>query len=180
VIDQRAGDALVDLTLAVQAEIERRAPAVVVVHPYEGGHPDHDAAAFAAHAAVRRIRARRAERAPILVEMTSYHRRDGALRTGEFLPPGGGAVERWLVDAERARKTAMLRAYASQSAVLAPFGVQRECFRRPPAYDFGAPPHPGQLHYEQMGWRWSGAQWRRLAVTALDQLGLGVRAPAIP
>ena len=40
----------------------------VITHPYEGGHPDHDACAFAARAAVRHS-ANKAK----LMEFTSYH-----------------------------------------------------------------------------------------------------------
>src|SRR6185437_9724842 len=51
----------------------------VFTHAYEGGHPDHDAVAFAVHAACRL-----SDIPPAIVEMPYYHRQDGRLITGEF------------------------------------------------------------------------------------------------
>jgi LmbE family N-acetylglucosaminyl deacetylase len=69
---------LVEIFLEHQAE-------VVLSHPYEGGHPDHDATAFAVHAACR-LMARRVGGSPRIVEFACYHAGEGSLRTGEFLP----------------------------------------------------------------------------------------------
>src|SRR3954466_7803279 len=55
-------------------------PEIVVTHPYEGGHPDHDSAAVIARIAISLV-----EISPLLLEMTSYHARDGKCTTGEFL-----------------------------------------------------------------------------------------------
>ena len=62
-------------------------PTVVWMHPYEGGHPDHDAAAVCAHAALAlRSRERRAVPAPY--EFTSYHAgQSGEPDWGNFSPP---------------------------------------------------------------------------------------------
>ncbi len=119
---------------------------MAVVHPYEGGHPDHDAAAFAVHAAVRCLGCA----APALVEMTSYHRRDNALRVGEFLPYPLPVAER-RVDASE--KRAMLGCFPSQAEVLAAFGVEVERFRSAPAYDFRAPPVAPPVHTRRWGGR---------------------------
>src|SRR3954453_10881984 len=56
-------------------------PTCVFTHAYEGGHPDHDAAAFAVHAACRLVAS-----PPVIIEMPFYHCRDGHFVTGEFLP----------------------------------------------------------------------------------------------
>jgi LmbE family N-acetylglucosaminyl deacetylase len=53
------------LRLFITAAVE-----IVITTPYEGGHPDHDAAAAACRAAVD-VAARRGPRAPDLLEMTS-------------------------------------------------------------------------------------------------------------
>jgi LmbE family N-acetylglucosaminyl deacetylase len=172
--DQEASLALAELTLQVTEVLVVQRVDVVLVHPYEGGHPDHDAAAFAVHAAARLLERGGAPR-PRIAEMTSYHRYEGQLRTGAFLPGPNEVAERVLGSEERERKTRMLGAFASQSRVLAPFGVHAERFRAAPAYDFTRAPHGGRLHYESLGWPMNGAQWRSLAETALHALGLGGR-----
>lgn len=164
-VDQEAVSALPDLCAKVRDALEAFAPDVVVVQPYEGGHPDHDAAAFAAHAAIRSLGCA----APALVEMTSYHRRDGALRVGEFLPYPLPVAER-RVDARE--KRAMLACFASQAEVLAPFGVEVERFRSAPAYDFRAPPIAPPVHYETLGWPMTARRFCALATAALAGIGL--------
>jgi LmbE family N-acetylglucosaminyl deacetylase len=69
--------------------IEQIRPAAIFTHAYEGGHPDHDAAAFAVHCAVGLV-SRRGTPAPVVNEFTSYH--NGSpfalrswMRVGEFL-----------------------------------------------------------------------------------------------
>jgi len=55
----------------------------VVTHPYEGGHPDHDAAAFVT---CMRCGSRGKRETPLLaMEMTSYHGVGGKLTVGAFL-----------------------------------------------------------------------------------------------
>src|SRR5262249_19755745 len=61
-------------------------PEIVVTHAYEGGHPDHDAAAFAVHAAKALARAQGLATEVTVAEMTSYHDRGGLTMRGEFLP----------------------------------------------------------------------------------------------
>jgi LmbE family N-acetylglucosaminyl deacetylase len=137
---------------------ELRARALVT-HPYEGGHPDHDAAALIARTACCRI-----DDPPALFEMTSYHARQGRSVTGEFLnsrPCDELSLE--LSREERERKRKMLAAYDSQQLVLASFTEDRERLRPAPDYDFEKPPHPGRLWYEQMGWPLTGERWRELA-----------------
>jgi LmbE family N-acetylglucosaminyl deacetylase len=168
-VDQRASQHLPALTRQLAHWIALHQPAVIVVHPYEGGHPDHDAAAFAAHQAVARTP--RAQ-APLLLEMTSYHRTGGTLRTGEFLPASPGQpreVERVFSPAERAHKAQMMACFASQADVLASFTIDHERFRIAPQYDFCAPPAPSPLHYETLGWATTGAHWRELSARALTR-----------
>src|SRR5262249_45196073 len=50
--DQEASFHLPELTTRLAHLFRERQPQVVLTHPYEGGHPDHDASAFAVHAAV--------------------------------------------------------------------------------------------------------------------------------
>jgi N-acetylglucosamine malate deacetylase 2 len=135
-------------------------PELLVTHPYEGGHPDHDAAALIARRAGEQL----AEKRPQLVEMTSYHIRNGACVTGEFLP--FGAVPELAIEfskKEKERKATMLAAHESQQVVLGRFRVDRELFRAAPEYDFSKAPHPGKLWYECMNWGITGERWRQLA-----------------
>lgn len=172
--DQEAVMALAELARAATAILSHARPAVVITHPYEGGHPDHDAAALVARAAVALLR-RQGRPAPRLVEMTSYHADGERLVTGAFF--GGRQpheVARRLSPAEQAAKRAMLDCFESQRPVLAPFAadVSVERFRAAPAADFGAPPHAGPLWYERLGFPISGQRWRAIARRELGALGL--------
>lgn len=145
----------------------------VVTHPYEGGHPDHDATALAVHAACFLLREDGFD-APLPVEMTSYHAVDGQMAYGRFLPAAdAGPVQTFTLDSgEQARKQRMLECYRSQYGLLAEFPLEAEHFRAAPLYDFLEPPHPGPLAYEAFLWRINGADWRRAAGRALNRLGL--------
>ena len=135
---------------------------VLVTHPYEGGHPDHDTAALLAHLAIHTLGR---ESAPLLVEMTSYHAHDGQCVSGMFLSPDTAQeLQLHLSEAERTRKADMLAAYASQRRVLEAFPIDHERFRAAPEYDFTCAPHQGKLWYECMAWPMTGRQWRALAM----------------
>ncbi len=132
---------------------------VIITHAYEGGHPDHDATALAAHlAAPGRI-----------IEFPGYHAApDGTFTTGRFLP-GPHATTVALTPSEQARKRAMFACFRTQAEVLAAFGTAAEAFR-PARPDFRNPPHPGALNYERWGWKMTGARWRALAAPLLTGL----------
>ncbi len=87
--DQETTLHLARLARGVAATIADVRPDLVVTHPYEGGHPDHDAAAFACHAARRLV----GLAAPPVAEMTSYHMGHGGVETGTFLA-GDGPTDR--------------------------------------------------------------------------------------
>ena len=153
--DQGASERLVPLGLALRDLVERHDVAAVLTHPYEGGHPDHDATAFIAAQCGR----------PVL-EFAGYHAgADGGMCTGAFLP-GPDAVRLDLTLDQQARKQSMLYAFATQIATLASFGTGHELFRVAPAYDFANPPHDGTLHYERYDWGMTGERWRALAAEA--------------
>lgn len=150
---------------------------LVVAHAYEGGHPDHDAVAFAVHAALALGARDGGHPPPLFAEMSSYHADAyGNLVTASFLPRTDDTCRARftgrLGPAGRARKRRMLAAFASQAEVLAPFGATAEPLRCAPAYDFRTPPHEGTLHYERLPFGWSGARFCALADAALRQLGL--------
>lgn len=169
--DQEAAFSLADLTRRLAAVLAEQRPGVLLTQPYEGGHPDHDAAAFVAQAAVRRLRSAGGP-APVLLEMTSYHARGEQVESARFLQPRGREVVRLLTPAARLRKRRMLAAYESQQETLRGFPPDLERFRRAPAYDFTRPPAPEPLLYERWGFPITGRRWRELATEALRELEL--------
>jgi LmbE family N-acetylglucosaminyl deacetylase len=168
-VDQEASLHLAELAGKLARLFRRLQPDLVLTHPYEGGHPDHDATAFAVRAARGSISD---GLQPQIVEFTSYHNRDGCMETGVFLP--AEAVEETIVTLDPddcARKQRMLHCFRTQQAVLSHFGTTEERFRPAPAYDFGAPPHAGTLFYEQFPWGMTGSRWRELARSAMAAFG---------
>lgn len=130
-------------------------PEVILTHAYEGGHPDHDTVA---------VCVARAARSVAVYEMALYHGAGGALCTGELL---GGSRMHVLDRVQLARRRAMLAAYRSQRAVIAPFiELAHECYRPAPMYDFTRPPHEGALLYEQIGMA-RGEDWRHAVAGAV-------------
>lgn len=172
-VDQEAAQELATLTGCLVALLKALRPALLVVHPYEGGHPDHDSAAFISHAAVALL-ARAGRTPPTLLEMTPYYRHREKLVTGEFLPaPDGRPVATVaFTEAECTAKRRMLACYTSQGRALESFPVGREYYRAAPRYDFTRPPHEGALAYESSGGSMTGARWRELARAALETLKL--------
>ena len=174
--DQTAALHLSGLTQSVAAAVAAFSPEAVLTHPYEGGHPDHDACAFAVHAALRLLPDAgnaSTRMAPVLIEAPFYHAgADGFLQTGSFLAdrPSPTTVVCELSPEEQANKRARLACFTSQAETLAQFGVARELFRLAPSYDFTQPPHPGQLFYERFPWGMSGERFRTLAAVATEQL----------
>jgi LmbE family N-acetylglucosaminyl deacetylase len=181
-VDQEAWRGLPGLARRVAALADALGAEAVVTHPYEGGHPDHDAAAFAARAAADLLAAGGAA-GPAVVECTSYHAAPGAagapddarLVSGAFRALAGAGPERVLaLDAgARARKAAMYACHASQARVLCwlpPAAAER--FRRAPRYDFSAPPPGGPAWYERLGWPVTAADVARAAAAAREELGL--------
>lgn len=179
-VDQEATFSLAELVLCTVNALEELRPSLLAVHAYEGGHPDHDSAAFVAHAACALMR-RRGGKVPLVIEMTSYHAAGGRLTIGQFVPGSGPPeVVVRLSGKERARKNEMIACFGSQTPVLANFGVDVERFRLSPTYDFTRAPHTGRLHYERLDWILSGKDWRLFATVALRELDLGGLSWAVP
>jgi N-acetylglucosamine malate deacetylase 2 len=155
---------------------------VVFTHPYEGGHPDHDACAAAVRLACLLMPC---GRVPQILEFTSYHMApDGALEAERFLTSvAAGKRQRTMVrppavwrrvlnDTQRQTKRDLVSCYPSQRAVLSQFPTCQEPIRMAPDYDFTKPPHRGKLYYENFNWGMTAPRWRRLARRAMSASAL--------
>jgi LmbE family N-acetylglucosaminyl deacetylase len=173
IADQEASLNLEGLARRLAEVLTELKPEAVLTHPYEGGHPDHDATAFAVHAACRLA----GLPAAAIVEFTSYHAGSRGIEVFEFLPDAGSEIGTvFLSVAERVRKQAMIECFTTQREMLRQFPVDLERFRPAPAYDFTLPPHAGLLFYENFEWGMTGGRWRELAREALRRLRLMVPA----
>jgi len=172
--DQQASFELARLATKLADLLVAEGIEALLTHPYEGGHPDHDAAAFIAHAAAA-LAQRRGRAAPGIVEMTSYHRAADGTLTSAFLPAAqvdAQAVTLQLTPEEQQRKLAVLACHATQRETLRHLPVDVERFRPAPCYDFTRPPHDWKLNYEDRPWGMTGARFCELAAAALQDLGL--------
>src|SRR3954452_23166281 len=98
--------------------IDELKPEVILTHPYEGGHSDHDSTAFAVHLAAG-ILAREGLAAPIILELTSYHNYSGQRRLFNFLPTALNPIRTVRLSAEaRETKQKMFELFTSQRALL--------------------------------------------------------------
>jgi len=160
---------LVPVARRLADAIRQRRPELIVTHPYEGGHPDRDATAFAVHAACRLL----GVAAPPLVEMASDRTGPADLRPGTFLPVELPITTVALSATDGQLKRRMLDCFASRREGQGnPFPVEVERFRPAPAYHFGRPPHAGPLSYERVGLAMDGARFCSLARNAAFALGL--------
>ncbi len=159
VTDQDASLHMAGIAVALGQLFARHGTEAVLTHAYEGGHPDHDATAFAVHAAARRLDV------PVVEFAGYYAGPDGEMVVQRFLP-GPHEVRVVLDPEEAARKQAMLDCFVSQQEILSLFGASTERYRPAPGYDFTAAPHAGTLNYERWGWEMTGPRWRELAALA--------------
>lgn len=168
ITDQEAIEHLPQLLAWVEDELG--AAAAVITHPYEGGHPDHDACAWLAQRACERLR-RAGRPAPVRLEFAGYHARRGETATGVFWPVAGCPERVIALDARQlARKQAALAEFATQQDVIANFPVSPERLRPAPRYDFTRPPPPGEVLYDRFRWPVTGESWRQRASAALDRV----------
>jgi LmbE family N-acetylglucosaminyl deacetylase len=169
-VDGEASMHLLELVFDVADLMDEIRPDIVLTHPYEGGHSDHDATAFAVHLACGILR-RDNVPTPVVLELTSYHNYSGTRRVFSFLP-FIGTEERTieLTEAEKEQKKRMYQEFASQRHVLERFPIRLERFRPAPRYLFTEAPHEGQLDYERFCTMITGAQWRQNAGKALETL----------
>jgi N-acetylglucosamine malate deacetylase 2 len=170
--DQEASYHLPELSDALSSTFQELRTAIVFTHPYEGGHPDHDAAAFAVRVACRLL-ARKGLPSPMIAEFTSYHSAGDGIAVSEFVRiHGDRVVTMYLSSGQRSLKSRMFQAYRTQEKILKQFPIELERFRPAPCYDFTQPPQAGTLYYENFDWGIDGEHWRSLAAECLNRLGL--------
>ncbi len=173
--DQEASFRMVEIARELCGVFEELRPKFVLTHPYEGGHPDHDATAATVQGAAELLR-NKGPYAPTILEFSSYHQGPHGMETGCFLSWPEWAVNgHVLTEEEKSTKKKLFDCYVSQRNVLQYFPIGEEPLRPAPAYDFTQPPHEGKLYYENFQWGVTGEEWRELAARALRELKLAER-----
>lgn len=152
--DREAPRHIPRLIAEIAARLRAFAPSVVYTHPFEGGHPDHDATALAVQRAIDALEAEGLP-APERREFTGYHARNGEFYSGAFLREASPVTEVPLTPAEAAQKRTALDCYRSQQRVILRFALSPQRWRVAPRCDFTVRPHGGPLYYEirEMGYR---------------------------
>jgi LmbE family N-acetylglucosaminyl deacetylase len=165
-VAEEASRELVTLTECLLALIKALRPSLLVVPPYDGTHPDQDAAAFIAHAAVALLE-RGGRTAPSLLEMLP----PGVAATEP--PASGGArpVAHVALSGEELRLKQRMLACVTSREVRSAAG-EHEHYRRAPRYDFTRPAREGLVLYGGAVPRMTTVHWRRLARHALEELRL--------
>jgi LmbE family N-acetylglucosaminyl deacetylase len=161
---------LTELTRRIAAFLKQTEPDIVLTHPYEGGHPDHDATAFATHAALHLLR-RNGFTPPSVFEIALHPARDGKSRVLDFLPNDAAEITTLLLDKKtRELKRQMFECLADQPALQRENSFARERFRRPPRYNFEAPPNGGNVIYQELTRGLDSSKWSTLVSDAWSNL----------
>lgn len=172
--DQAAAHNLVDIAHSVAALFAERAIGTVFTHAFEGGHPDHDATAFAVRAAAD-LAGSRSGAEICIVEMPYYRASPEGWAIQQFVPdPSRREIVFTLDERQRDLKSRMLAAHASQAGLLDRFPIAVERFRVAPDYDFTRLPPVDELLYERQNWGLTGSRWIELVGQASRELGLNV------
>lgn len=170
--DQQAAHSMASLARRLAWLIAAREIRFVCTHPFEGGHPDHDATAFAVDAACRQMR-REGRIAPQIIEFACYHAGpDGPVFQNFAAEPAAPILEILLDEGALAAKRRMLACHATQRPTLAPFTAGVERFRASPEYEFRKLPNGGRLFYETLPVGFRGSDWQGLIDRAIGELGL--------
>ena len=127
----------------IRAAIMLCAPDQLWIPAYEGGNPDHDG--------LNGLGSLLADQLEVL-EFAEYNFYGGRANAQQFPVPDGSEQTIVLTHDERARKSALLRLYASERENLGYVGLDKECWRKLAHYDYGRPPHPGMLWYARHQW----------------------------
>lgn len=169
------GEAIEHLTRladAVSRALATVRPELVLAHAYDGGHPDHDAAAFVVRAALARARS-----AAVLVDLAGHHEAEAGRPGVGFLPREGTSLERALDGEAARRKRLALECFGTRAQVIAGLETDVERFRIGAREDFSRPPHEGPLRYERLGGSVDGERFRARVAQAAGALDLPAALP---
>ncbi len=168
--DHFASECLTDLTRRIATFLQQSGADIVLTHPYEGGHPDHDATAFATHSAIRLLK-ENGLTPPVLFEMALHPSSDFKAKVPEFLPGCEGETTTLLLDKRAMElKRRMFECLETQKESMAASPIGPERFRKQLVYNFADPPNGGKPHYENFDWAPRGQEWQSLARQALADL----------
>jgi LmbE family N-acetylglucosaminyl deacetylase len=170
--DQSAARNLTLLTCRLVEIFSARSIRIAITHAYEGGHPDHDAAAFAVHAA-RNLLVRDGHLLQI-IEMPLYRLGQEGMLVQSFAPcsDGGPEMRLQLNAPAQQQKQQLLDVYRTQRSMLSAFRLDAEPFRLAGQYDFACLPNVGRVLYERHDWGLTGTQWEALVQESSRQLSL--------
>ena len=162
---------LTNLTRRIASFLMQLAPDIVLTNPYEGGDPDHDATAFATHAALRLLQ-QSGFKPPSVFEIAMYPTPDGNKRVLDFFLPSEPAEVTTLLLDKKARelKRQMFACFTTRPDLQRENSFGRERFRRPPRYNFAAPPNGGKLNYERVAPGVEVVEWQELVRKAWSEL----------
>ena len=161
---------LANLTRRIASFLMQTTPDIILTNPYEGGDPDHDATAFATHAALRLMREKGFE-PPSVFEIAMYPTPDGNKRVLDFLPSEAAEVTTLLLDKKaRDLKRQMFDCFTTRPDLQRQNSFGRERFRRPPRYNFAAPPNGGKVNYERVAPGVDRDEWQELVRKAWSEL----------
>jgi LmbE family N-acetylglucosaminyl deacetylase len=162
---------LVELTKRLQPLLEMVSG--VFTHAFEGGHPDHDACAFAVQCAVQRLLGV-GRAAPARFEFTGYHSVAQKFHVGAFWPEQQyPAVTVQLSRDEVTRKGEALRAFETQAWIAQIFNYEHESYRPAPTYDFLRPTPPREWLYDaNKSWKLKSEDWMTCSALALRDLDI--------
>jgi len=165
--DSYAAFFMAEITFRLHRLFVEFAPDVILTHAFEGGHPDHDATAFAVDAALRNL----GRQIPV-VEIAGYYKANGKEVFGSFVQRADAQPLAVFLSAQaRTRKKAMLDMFVTQKNIISCFPLEPENFRLAPCYDFDKRPHDGELYLYHKWMTWS--LWLRLMRRAKRSLERG-------
>jgi LmbE family N-acetylglucosaminyl deacetylase len=170
IMDRCASEFLAELARTIALFIQQMGATIVVTHPYEGAHPDHDATAFATHAALGLLN-KNGFRPPALFEMALHPSLNSDAKIPEFLLAKDRETTVLMPDGKsKELKAKMFECFSSQQSSLSESPIGPEKFRVPTDYDFKRPPCEGKLHYENFDWAPSPVEWQQHAHEAWSNL----------
>jgi LmbE family N-acetylglucosaminyl deacetylase len=179
-VDQGAALRLAENARRLAELFEKRGIRIVMTHAYEGGHPDHDSAAFIVHAAKELMKKRGLELS--IIEAPLYRMVGQELVSQNFTSNGDSKIfEIDLTKDEMLSKSMLFDAHRSQTGTFNQLlrnrpesrvmSTEKEWVREAPKYDFSELPNDGNLSYIFAN---SGLKekWRTLTTQALRDLEL--------